>query len=511
MSAYYNEIDPFAAAWLRELIKAGHIASGFVDERSIEDVRPEELDKYTQCHFFAGIGVWSYALRQAGWPDDRPIWTGSCPCQPFSAAGKGAGFDDERHLWPSFYWLIEQCKPAILLGEQVASKAAEPWIDLVQADLEALGYAFGCIPFPSAGVGAPHLRDRAYWVANSSSTRGEAGLSETERGYKGESGFIDDRGGELSGTRLRQEIGRSIPIGLADTASDRRIGEGSSTEAEEGREQRPESGRQLSFGSKGCAVSGELETPLFEAGRLAESNSNGQQEGCKTTQTLGHGHTTQSNGSDGRPQPTNGFWADADWLGCRDGKWRPVEPAFKQMVDGIACAMVYLRDARTNKEKIEEVKYAAANDTRSDEILRAVREGAAPETVWLQIGRQIGFYEATLLFAFLLEQAGKLGHFIDCAAQGGSQACSKALREMRKNEAFTRPSHRRKYSQQRPKKFADALSELPQAGSLEVIRTLNGSPLVDGATNRMGRLRGYGNAINAQAAQAFIESVMEVI
>lgn len=82
--AYYNEIDPFAAEWLCNLIRSGHIAPGEVDTRSIEDVRPKDLDGFTQCHFFAGIGVWSYALRNAGWSDSRPVWTGSCPCQPFS-------------------------------------------------------------------------------------------------------------------------------------------------------------------------------------------------------------------------------------------------------------------------------------------------------------------------------------------------------------------------------------------------------------------------------------------
>lgn len=132
---YYNEHDPQAAAWLRELVKLGTISDGVVDGRSIEDVKPEDLNGFTQCHFFAGIGVWSYALRQAGWPDDKPIWTGSCPCQPFSSAGKGKGFSDERHLWPAFHWLIEQCNPAIVVGEQVASRAVGPWIDLVQADL----------------------------------------------------------------------------------------------------------------------------------------------------------------------------------------------------------------------------------------------------------------------------------------------------------------------------------------------------------------------------------------
>jgi DNA (cytosine-5)-methyltransferase 1 len=171
MTAWYNEIDPYAAQWLRNLIAAGHIAPGIVDERSIEDVKPEEIRNFTQCHFFAGIGVWSHALRNAGWEDSRPVWTGSCPCQPFSSAGKGAGFDDERHLWPAFHHLIKKCRPAIIVGEQVASHDANFWIDLVQDDMEVLGYAFGAVPFPAAGIGAPHIRERIYWVADPDITR----------------------------------------------------------------------------------------------------------------------------------------------------------------------------------------------------------------------------------------------------------------------------------------------------------------------------------------------------
>jgi DNA (cytosine-5)-methyltransferase 1 len=166
VSAYYNEFDPFAAAWLRELIKAGHIAPGEVDERSIEDVQPVELREFTQCHFFSGIGVWSYALRQAGWPDDRPVWTGSCPCQPFSAAGKRGGTADERHLWPALFHLLRECKPATFFGEQVASKDGLAWFDTVQADLEGSQYTVGAADLCSAGFGAPHIRQRLYFVGS---------------------------------------------------------------------------------------------------------------------------------------------------------------------------------------------------------------------------------------------------------------------------------------------------------------------------------------------------------
>lgn len=188
-AAYYNEIDPFAAQWLRNLIAAGHIAPGEVDERSIEDVTPDDLRGFTQCHFFAGIGVWSHALRLAGWPDNKPIWTGSCPCQPFSASGKGSGFDDDRHLWPAFGWLIKQCRPERVIGEQVAGGRADPWFDLVQADLEGVGYAFGLVPFTSAGIGAPHIRERAYWVAESAGEQHQKLLPGLEKGNSEEGGW----------------------------------------------------------------------------------------------------------------------------------------------------------------------------------------------------------------------------------------------------------------------------------------------------------------------------------
>ena len=165
MAAYYNEYDAKAAAWLRELIKTGLIADGEVDERSITDVKADDLRGFSQCHFFAGIGGWSYALRLAGWPDDRPVWTGSPPCQPFSNAGKRKAQADTRHLWPVFFNLVRECQPPVIFGEQVEAAIRTGWLDDLQDDLEAQNYATGKIVLPACSVGCYHIRQRIWFVA----------------------------------------------------------------------------------------------------------------------------------------------------------------------------------------------------------------------------------------------------------------------------------------------------------------------------------------------------------
>jgi DNA (cytosine-5)-methyltransferase 1 len=222
MTAYYNEIDPYAAQWLRNLIKAGHIADGEVDERSITEVRAGDLRSYEQCHFFAGIGVWSRALRISGWSDERPVWTGSCPCQPFSAAGKGQGYADERHLWPHWYRLISECRPAVVFGEQVAAAIRAGWLDDVCLSLESLGYAVGAVNFPACSVGAFHIRQRLYWVADAdgrhpSAEREQRGREQRLLAESDATGIVADA--ECDGGRTdepgRRSEGRAIDRGPA--------------------------------------------------------------------------------------------------------------------------------------------------------------------------------------------------------------------------------------------------------------------------------------------------------
>lgn len=158
---YCNEFDQRTAAWLGNLFPEAE-----VDARSITDVHADDVARFRRVHFFAGIGGWEYALRLADWPAEREVWTGSCPCQPFSSAGKRLGVNDERHLWPEFRRLIAERRPATVFGEQVAERAGRAWLAGVRADLEALGYAVGAADLCAAGVGAPQRRQRLFWVAN---------------------------------------------------------------------------------------------------------------------------------------------------------------------------------------------------------------------------------------------------------------------------------------------------------------------------------------------------------
>ena len=368
MRAYYNEIDPYAAQWLRNLIEAGHITPGDVDERSIEDVTPKDLHGYTQCHFFAGIGVWSHALRKSGWTDDRPVWTGSCPCQPFSAAGKGGGFADERHLWPAFHHLIRVCRPPIVIGEQVASKDGLSWLDLVSSDMEGEGYAFGAVDTCAAGVGAPHIRQRLYWVADSDSrqrdgfavVRGDerdgadarwaqgGGLADSGHDECGGRNTVRDPDGEHDGTpstgegagaeRERPKYDasvRSTGDGVADTDGPRLL-PGTHARVHSGEEStgprdgEPERRGELiglgnTDGKRARGISGEV--------RGAEAG-----EGRWTS-----GDDAHAPGANDRPGPTNGFWGASDWLFCKDGKWRPVEPGTFPLAHGATARVGRLR------------------------------------------------------------------------------------------------------------------------------------------------------------------------
>lgn len=430
MSAYYNEIDAHAAEWLRNLIAAGHIAPGDVDERDIRDVKPDDIKGYTQCHFFAGIGIWSHALRSCGWPDDRPVWTGSCPCQPFSGAGKGEGFDDERHLWPAWDWLVQQCRPAEILGEQVASKPGLAWFDLVSADLENKAYAVAAADLCAAGVGTKagesrfimearisvlrcadlcpdpvlaghicdfaddlgntldgghHIRQRLYWYAewmgDADSARAAVGLPEQTERQERHSEVDDNRSDRLSGPKQRRssvnrlanatDSGRGSGAGLRNQGSGelgRHVAADSGAVGHladmhgDGRNQTRE--HIAPTGDDGTAGDGSVEWVGHPVNQPRERFSKGipgtktqeyatrqSIDGCMSERPKHAGEGTGVGSADA----DHSEGRDADWLFCRDGKWRPVESGTFPLAHKVAGRVGQLRaygnglDAETAK------------------------------------------------------------------------------------------------------------------------------------------------------------------
>lgn len=318
---YYNDNDPKSAERLRQLVSAGLIPAGYVDQRSIHDVRPEDLAPYTQCHFFAGIGGWPLALALAGVSPDTRLWTGSCPCQPFSAAGQRKGTADERHLWPVFRDLIAQCKPPVVFGEQVASSDGRDWLAAVRSEMEALGYAVGAADLCAAGIGAPHLRQRLFFV----------GLADTD------SGRCQQRN---EGQRDIPEPDTNCEAGrMADTDDAR----------PQGRERVPQCADQCSAGQG--SVGGRVADTIGSQFRRESGGGNGTTGAAESAaRERERGRTDDSGGGPddsladtGRPSPPDSFWAAADWLWCRDGKWRPVEPRTFPLAHGVSGRVALIR------------------------------------------------------------------------------------------------------------------------------------------------------------------------
>lgn len=323
MSVYYNEFDPQMAAWLRELISRGLLPDGVVDERSIWDVKPYDLRGFTQCHFFAGIGGWPAALKWlVGWPDDRPVWTGSAPCQPFSGAGKGLGFADERHAWPAFYHLIGECRPERVYGEQVANRL--DWLDLVSGDLEAAGYATWAVDLCAAGCGSPHIRQRLFWTAYDTGY-GATGLAHTH--YEGSQG----RSVSGNSTDQRPVGANGVADGLADTSREREdrsgnVGQGRGTEHSDS------GGAPEGLAYPHGSIAELLTRTGTESGAEEVAGTYSEFDGC--------GELVE--GLIGT-RACDGHWSLADWLLGTDGNWRPAESGTFPLADGFPERVGLLR------------------------------------------------------------------------------------------------------------------------------------------------------------------------
>lgn len=532
--AYYNEVDAHAAEWLINLASAKHITPGVIDAQDIRKVQAANVRPYARAHFFAGIGGWDYALQLAGWPNDWPVWTGSCPCQPFSVAGQKRGTADERHLWPEWFRLIRECRPPVIFGEQVDS--AKGWLDLVSADLEGLGYAFGAAVLPAACVGAPHGRHRIFFVALGDTSSARLPRRSSERGDDGppQGGgerLADDGGdcvvadADAPGQREQRRSGlldgeRAPPrhdadgcssvgwLGHADGKLRRDAGAGPRAEAAP----QPKGGQQLrpdgDDAGAPSAVDG-MEFPAGEQVGLPRRARGGR------TPTGGSGSGSGTEGM-GQRVATGGPWDNLAWIPCRDGKWRPVKPGIQPLVAGLPVQLARLRAIEVAGRK-EVMAYAERAQPQADprEVLRVVREvfhsWASGEGPAVGVREQLP--PAEVLLGFLLCVEATCGGIADA---GGVEATRTEVqhwivRSLRFNGRDGGTPHRWQSAKQHRGQPPDALLALSfllaryAAAYQQVVSDAHA------ASGRAGALKGAGNAIVPAVAAAFIRVVLDYL
>lgn len=206
----------------------------------------------THGSLFSGIGGFDLAAEWAGWENmfhcewnefgkrvlnyywpkaesygditktDFTIWrgridvlTGGFPCQPYSAAGKRLGKEDERHLWPEMLRAIREIQPRWVVGENV--RGLTNWngglvFDEVQADLEAIGYQITPFLLPACGVNAPHRRDRIWFIAYAE-WNGDSRTSRQVCGETEEKNGREQKWGESTRQQMEQpDIASSLRI-----------------------------------------------------------------------------------------------------------------------------------------------------------------------------------------------------------------------------------------------------------------------------------------------------------
>lgn len=344
--AYYNEIDEAAAHVLRAQIKAGVIAPGEVDTRSIRDVHATDVRGFVQCHFFAGGGLWSVAARLAGWPDDRSLWTGSCPCQPFSGAGKQRGIDDPRHLWPDFFRIIRDARPHVVVGEQVSGKAGYGWLDGVRSDLEGEGYACGAVDIPACSIDAPHQRNRLYWTAaRDVDDRQRARLEGQPRHGDQRAGWTRASGPVAATDGGAQPDATCVGWGEGRPTHGVRSGRSSAAERDalvlthpdsRGRAGRPEGAQRGEVGR--AAAERAAGGVLADAERSERRSEPNERRGSNTESSRDRGKGTSEPRKLDEISLRNGsFWSDAEWIvSPLDGKARRSKSSFCNVAHGLS-------------------------------------------------------------------------------------------------------------------------------------------------------------------------------
>ncbi len=387
---------------------------------------------------------------------DIDIITGGFPCQPYSAAGNRKGTADERHLWPEMLRAIREVEPSYVVGENV--RGLVNWndglvFDEIIADLEALGYEVQPFLLPAVAVGAPHRRDRIWFVAYATSGGRKAGAEQPRQACNN---------GGLDNIRLGN-YGRSEQAGLCGI-------QGSS----------PDTQRSSSEGQCQCGQ-GQRQPGGCNSGDAANT-SHQRLQGCKVNGSTGSVRAQRNE------QPAR----------CVPPTWQnfPTVSPVRSNYDGVSEAMV-----RNIKSEI----YGQISEKYTDKDLQEVWSILQQKEVQEQIGRLYKIHEPRVLL-----QTVQL-----CATpnseQGGGSAFSEKtsediLRRMRKHGGLANTPQGRELEKQFKEQFGDTLPYLSHEIALVTMEAQRASKKFI-SWHRNESIKAYGNAIVPQVALQIFKAI----
>ena len=252
------------------------------------------------------------------------VITGGFPCQDLSLAGNQAGIEGERSgLWSECARLLGEVRPRYAIFENVPNLlngGDGNWFKRVLWDISKVGYDAEWHCIRASDIGAPHRRERIWIICY----KNNSSMADTQSVQNNGLRFNENQG-QAKTNRIQSGGSGSGTVGVGDTAHGGSQGSGA-TRVGQGVEQ---SGSQF-----GGAIS--------DVG-VDNAIGNGRNEGRFGDHGRNDGQQPDPVIEDGRAKQTNGAWSDVDWLLCRDGKWRPVEPNTFPLADGATARVGRLR------------------------------------------------------------------------------------------------------------------------------------------------------------------------
>ena len=269
---------------------------------------------------------------------EHDLICGGIPCQPFSVAGKQKGKEDDRHLWPFMFKIIEQKKPTWVIVENVGG-FVNVALDDVCLDLEAEGYATQSFIIPACGVEAPHRRDRIWIIGKyTSESRQSLVNSDSFRSHEHKEAEKESsrRGAEATTTTTSEDV--------ADSESNRENGLSRKSESEHDKgntrlESKRSSNRRRERKSKQDVA--DSDSSLIEGGSIS---SGVYEENTNTNSGSTHEDVADSSSIGQQGQGQFGKWSGAETYGKREtsnafsigihNQWR-IEPRVGRVANGI--------------------------------------------------------------------------------------------------------------------------------------------------------------------------------